>query len=380
MSILTAKLQQFWFNVLASSITLLILGFVDIITGFELSFQFFYFIPLAIFSVNVKTSRFLIYLFALITAIVWGVADVASGHSYSHPLYIYWNILSRLIIFTIFSVFLNSLFRNRAKINALVKDVSRKNESIIDSIKYARIIQDAILPDFTKFKIHNSDAFILNIPKDILSGDFFWHAYKNNKFIFGVIDCTGHGVPGSLLSMAGNSLLNKIVLENNITSPEDVLFNLNKEINTLFTAGSGNVYDGMEVAIASYDETTRELTVCQTFNGALLISQSKELLKPIISNQEIGGKFNRSGDSGFMLNKYIIETGAILFLFSDGFYDQFGGEKKKEKFYSARFNELLKEISSLPLIEQEKILTQRILKWKGDHDQIDDITVIGVRF
>ncbi len=372
--------NNFVYNLLISFLLLLVLGYIDTETGFELSFQFFYFIPLTVIAYNKTVNRFVLILFSVISSVVWAYADIYSGHIYSGTFFLFWNTLSRLIVFATFCLFLNALFRNRTKIKELFSKLSVQHEAMKDSIQYAKIIQDAIIPKFDSFNSEANEAFMLSLSKDILSGDFFWHKKVGNTVVFGVIDCTGHGVPGALLSIAGNTLLNKIVVENNTTAPTEIVLKLKDEVKQLFNSETSGLYDGMEVSIVSYNKETKELRIAQTIKGALLIKADGEVIQPSHAKNTRTTAGTSGTNNNLSSSLYKVEGDTFLYLFTDGYCDQFGGSNKKSKFFFKRFEELLKNIHSKPAYEQKEILLKTIEDWKSNHSQTDDITVVGTKF
>lgn len=268
------------------------------------------------------------------------------------------------------------------------KVIEEKNKDITDSINYAKTIQEAILPSNDLKNKLFPDSFILFKPKDIVSGDFFWFAEKNNKKIIAACDCTGHGVPGALMSMIGNNILNQIVNEKGITSPDEILNHLHKEIRkTLNQEEQNESKDGMDIAIITFNSQTeiefagaqRPLWIIRKIdNGELLID--KEMLPHLIETK--GDKFAIGGwqsetERKFTNHKISLSKGECIYISSDGYADQFSDIDKK--LMTSRFKELLISVQQKPMTEQEIFLSDFIEKWRGVREQIDDILVIGVR-
>lgn len=366
-------------NLLIASLFTVLLGFIDYKSGYELSFQFFYFIPLFFVSYNYKIKRIILFIFSIFASLIWLISDFKSGHQYTYEFYFYWNAFSRFVIFTSFSLFLHSLVNQRYKINLLNNEISKKSNLIYDSINYAETIQQAIIPSFNTFKIYFEDSFMLFKPKDILSGDFFWSYKTNDEILFALVDCTGHGVPGSLLSTVGNILLNKIVIEKDIVNPPEVLANLNKELITLFNNGDKSIDDGMEISFVKYMPEKHEIEISQTSQNAIIIDNESNLKEVKFSYFTIGGILSKRKEPVYFSETFMMEHGNMLFLFSDGYVDQFGSSKDK-KFGFQNFHQLIKSNYKKPVDQQRDIFEKTILKWKGDFDQTDDITVIGIRF
>lgn len=269
--------------------------------------------------------------------------------------------------------------------------IEEKNKSITDSIHYAWHIQDVCLPPKDlKYKIFGK-IFILFQPKDIVSGDFYWYTEKNGKRLIACCDCTGHGVPGALMSMIGNNILNKIVNERGITSPDEILRSLHKEIrNTLKQEEKSASKDGMDIAIVVFNSAT-EIEFAGAHRPLWIIKPNTkvgnnkeesttgqyELVEIKPDKLSIGGHQTET-ERMFTKHKLQLTKGDSLYLFSDGYTDQFGGEKEK-KYTSKRFKELLFNICNKPVNEQEVVLKETINSWRGKLDQIDDILVIGIK-
>jgi ligand-binding sensor domain-containing protein/serine phosphatase RsbU (regulator of sigma subunit) len=255
------------------------------------------------------------------------------------------------------------------------EELTQKNKDITDSIRYAKRIQFAILPENSPFP----DTFILFKPKDIVSGDFYWFTEVGDKEFFSAVDCTGHGVPGAFMSIIGHNSLTKIVREYGILEPGQILKQLNKEVvGTLHTrSDSRDIYDGMDLALVAYDRKERYLEYAGAFNPLYLV-RNGEILETRADKQSIG----RSGfntEMVFQNHRIDIEPGDTVYLFSDGYVDQFGGELMK-KFKYKNLKETILKIQPESMSQQRAILDHTIEKWRGDLDQLDDILVIGRRF
>lgn len=265
-----------------------------------------------------------------------------------------------------------------AKVEERTHELAQKNRDITSSIEYAKRIQQAILPPLDEIKQYLPDSFILYLPKDIVSGDFYWFGEQDNKLIMVAADCTGHGVPGALMSMIGHNLLNQIVLEKGITKPATILNNLNTMVQTALKQGISNIdtTDGMDVALCVFNKQTREVEYAGA-NRPLIIASTGELKKVDPDKMPIGG--SQIGlERSFTNHVHKLNPGETLYIFSDGYADQFGGEKGK-KFMMKRFLETLQSIKDMPVKEQEAHLLNTIMSWKGDFEQVDDILVIGIR-
>lgn len=265
------------------------------------------------------------------------------------------------------------------KVAQRTAELAQKNQDIMDSINYARRIQEAILPERKQIFEHLQDAFILYLPKDIVSGDFYWFANKGSKKVIAAVDCTGHGVPGAFMSMIGNNLLNQIVNEDNITDPGEILERLNKGVQRALKQGTDaqETNDGMDVALCVIDTAQDELSYAGAYRPLYFVS-SNELNKTNGDKYPIGGAHLQL-DREFNTRKVDLKEGDMFYIFSDGYPDQFGGPKGK-KFMGKRFQQLILDICHLPMQEQRARFETALSEWAADYEQVDDILVIGVRY
>lgn len=253
-----------------------------------------------------------------------------------------------------------------------------QKQEITDSIQYASRIQRAILPTESLINSILKDYFILYKPRDIVSGDFFWATSKDDKVFLTVADCTGHGVPGAFMSMLGVSFLNEIVNEKGIVNPDEILNALRGNIiNALQQKETmGGSKDGMDIALVSIDEKRKIIQYAGANNSLFVIRESK--LNEIKADKMPIAIYLKM--DGFLNHEIPYQKGDVVYLFSDGYSDQFGGPKGK-KFMSKHFKEYLISIHELPMITQQHKLDQRIEDWKleSNQSQNDDICVIGLR-
>ena len=285
-----------------------------------------------------------------------------------------------LFIVLLFSYFLYKRYRLTTKQKQIIEEqkseVDIKNKEITDSINYASTIQQSLLPPKElKYKLF-PNAFVLFQPKDIVSGDFYWFGEKNGKRIIAAIDCTGHGVPGSLMSMIGNNFLNELIEQKGITSPAEILNQLKfKIINALKQSETTRSRDGMDVAMLSFNANNS----CVDFAGAnnpLWVIRNNEVIEYNGDKQPVG--FFVQAHKDFTDHNIELEKGDVLYIFTDGYVDQFGGPKGK-KFKYATLKTLLLSISNRPVEEQETILSQTFTDWKGTNEQVDDVLLIGIK-
>lgn len=256
-------------------------------------------------------------------------------------------------------------------------ELENSNKNITDSLVYAQRIQEALLPSEEYFRKYFRESFILYMPRDIISGDFYWIEERNQKIYVAAADCTGHGVPGALLSMIGHDMLDKAISIDNLEHPNDILHFMNNKIEKTFNGGKniGSIIkDGMDIALCAVDMKTLKIE----FSGALFS------LYLIRDNKLIDIKGDRFTlgmiPSGKHFNNIEIDLmkDDIIYLFSDGYVDQFGGiENKKYKYRRFRF--LLNTIHSFSVNDQKSILEDNIRTWMGSTFQVDDILVMGFR-
>lgn len=257
-------------------------------------------------------------------------------------------------------------------------EIEEQKKHIEDSIHYARRIQNAILPpdDFVETLL--VDSFVLYKPKDIVSGDFYWMAQKDGKAIVAAVDCTGHGVPGAFMSIVGFNQLNFAVNVKNAIRPDEILNALNDGVTKTLrqTRLSTSVRDGMDISLITIDFEQKKLNFAGGYNPLFLI-RNGELIQVKADKFPIGGYMGEKLKD-FTNNEMDLQKGDVLYLFSDGYADQFGGTDDS-KYLIRRFRELLLKIHKEPMFEQKEILNQVHNDWRGNTVQIDDILVIGIR-
>ncbi|MBL7884002.1 MAG: SpoIIE family protein phosphatase [Bacteroidia bacterium] len=273
------------------------------------------------------------------------------------------------------------LKENNQTIEHQKQTIEYKNREITDSIKYAFNIQSALIPKEDEFANYFKEAFVLFKPKDIISGDFYWITEVDNKIIYATGDCTGHGVPGGFMSMLGISLLNEVVNEHELTDPALILSRLRKKvIKALRQKGLyGEHQDGMDMILCVLDKTKKELLyaaanrplyIVSKNNGAYTLKEHKG------DNQPVGiyGKELKP----FKQFTISLNDNDILYTFSDGYADQFGGPNGK-KFKYKQMQELFLSIAHLPLNEQKSIIDATFYSWKQNIEQVDDVCVVGIK-
>ncbi len=250
------------------------------------------------------------------------------------------------------------------------------NQSIRSSIMYARRIQGAILPHENELKAFFADYFVYYLPRDIVSGDFYWFGKRNGKTIIAVIDCTGHGIPGAFMSMIGYSLLNEIVHKQNITDSDQILNLLNDEVEISLRQKNSNITDGMDVSLCVIDQKAGILDF--SGNNPLVYIDQNELKFIKGDRIHIGGRRVRL-ERRFTKYSVLLNSNQCFYLFSDGYEDQFGGDNKS-KFSQDRLRKLFLDICHLPMAAQYDALDQAFISWMGGFGKrIDDVLVMGFR-
>ncbi len=250
-------------------------------------------------------------------------------------------------------------------------EIEKKNKDITDSIRYAKRIQDAILPGINKLKDVFPESFIFFQPRDIVSGDFYWFELYGNKLIVACADATGHGVPGAFMSMIGNTLLKDITSRSEVTSPAHALAALELETKILlhqFDDDPDQTNDSIDLIVCEIDIETFFVRICST-KRPIFVSKRNELM---LLKKEM------SSTDNYETIDIQLERGDILYLFTDGYPDQFGGESGK-KLKIANIKALLEDIKTLPLEKQEMIVDRFFNRWKEGNEQIDDVLFIGVK-
>ena len=269
------------------------------------------------------------------------------------------------------------------------EELKDKNNEIIDSITYAKRIQDAILPpdDLVNKELHN--GFILYLPKDIVAGDFYWlEPAKNNVFV-AAADCTGHGVPGAMVSVVCHNALNRSVREFGCMQPSLILDQTAKLVDETFEKSTEDIKDGMDISLCKIDQVTRQVEWAGANNPLWIISKHgfENLGEPSLEEgdlklfeikadkQPIGRYVNRED---YVNHKISLNEGDLIYMFSDGYPDQFGGERGK-KYKTKNFKRLLLSLATHGMDQQKKEVEAEFINWKGDLEQLDDVCVIGLR-
>lgn len=256
--------------------------------------------------------------------------------------------------------------------------IRNKNKDITDSLNYAKRIQEAFFPatEFNDIDIRN-ESFVVFKPKDIVSGDFFWVAYADDCTYFAVVDCTGHGVPGAMISIVGFNLLNRAIDQMGLTDVKEILQFIHEQHIQTFHSDSSrdNIQDGMDIGLVKLDNANKTIEYAGAHHSLYLYTQN-ELKIYRGKRMAIGSTMHNE----VSFDKYIISVnkGDCIWLSTDGYLDQFGGKSNK-KFRADKFKQLLLDIRKHPMKEQKRILEETMNEWMGDNEQVDDICVVGVR-
>jgi len=304
-------------------------------------------------------------------------------------------VIIGIILIAVFAIFVVNRLRISRKQNKQIKAqrdeietqrdlvtnqkdrIEKQKHQITDSINYAKRIQQAVLPGVDYASQILGEHFILFKPKDIVSGDFYWATRIKDHLIFTVADCTGHGVPGAFMSMLGVSFLNEIIRKKEVIKAAEVLDNLRDSIiEALQQKGHASEQkDGMDIAFCVLNTQSKLLQYAGAFNPLFIVSADKEMKIVSPDKQPVAIYENMKK---FTNHETQLHKGDCLYLISDGFEDQFGGEKNK-KFMIKYLKEMLVRISDKPMTEQHSILDKTFEEWKGNHEQIDDVTIMGLR-
>lgn len=293
--------------------------------------------------------------------------------------FILFSVISILIL--LLAVLAYRRWRAAKKTNAIIEKqklvvesayslLNEKNKEVMDSITYAKRIQNAILPSVSVLKENLGEHFIFYAPKDIVAGDFYWSVKVGDTVYFAVCDCTGHGVPGAMVSMMCHNALNRSVKEFQLTDTGQILDKTKENLQLDLDAQNKEVSDGMDIGLCKI--TANELQYSGAYIPLWLVSDG--ILTEVKGNKQPIGKFDHS--SPFTSHTIDLKKGDTIYLSSDGFPDQFGGEKNK-KYKTVNFKRLLGEIQELSIEDQHEHIMEEFSKWKGENEQLDDVCVLG---
>ncbi len=254
-------------------------------------------------------------------------------------------------------------------------EIEQKNRDVMSSIMRAKNIQDALLPNIDTLKLTFPEMFVMFQPRDIVSGDFFWYAESKSAVYFAVADCTGHGVPGGFMAMIGHTLLNNIFRTSKNASPAEILKKLDLQLSHLLQENGSDNSDGMDIALLKYCPNTHKVEFAGALRPLLLVSNGN--MEKISGDKfSIGG--HRNGIKKFTNHEVQSVPGDSIYLYSDGFSDQFGGESNK-KYMSKKLNKFIEFAQEHVMKDQQFLLQYEFHHWKSDFEQIDDVLVAGIR-
>lgn len=262
--------------------------------------------------------------------------------------------------------------------------INERNKEITDSITYAKRIQDAILPPQRVVKEWLQESFILYRPKDIVAGDFYWMpsqaAAKESEqevVYFAAADCTGHGVPGAMVSVVCSNALSRALVEEGVKEPGKILDRTRELVTDLFGQGDEDIKDGMDISLCALSTSTGTLKWAGANNPLWIIRKNATEVEEIKPDKQPIGKY--AAEKPFTTHTIELKTGDAIYIFSDGFQDQFGGDKGK-KFKSGKLKKLLISVQELDMQAQRAALLSAFENWKGELEQVDDVCVIGVKY
>lgn len=270
---------------------------------------------------------------------------------------------------------------DQRKVDEQRKSLSRVHQNLTDSIHYATRIQAAMLPTEERLHEYLKSCFVYFRPRDMVSGDFYWLFKQDGKLVVAAVDCTGHGVPGAFMSIIGMDLLKSIVAVQKIYAPAKILEQMSMELDATLRENSGMAYaegikDGMDVSLCVIDQSARTLDFAGAVNGMYLVRNNE--LQTIKGDRLSIGRHPEGGTPAYNATRLELQDEDFIYLFSDGYADQFGGPEHK-KFKYRRFRHLLLNIHALAPEDQKAILHQKFEEWRGAEEQVDDVLVMGFK-
>lgn len=293
---------------------------------------------------------------------------------------ILWSVVVIAVIIFIFSIFLYKRWRIAKEQQLLIEQKNQllelKNQEILDSISYAKRIQSAILPPKKLVNEWLVNSFIIYKPKDIVAGDFYWMEAMNNTIVFAAADCTGHGVPGALISVVCHNALNRSVREFGLIDPGAILDKTRDIIIEEFAKSEDDVNDGMDISLCTLNTKSLELKWSGANNPLWLVRSSSDEVVELKANKQPIGKYSKY--EAFDTHTIQLSPGDSIYLFTDGFADQFGGPGAK-KYKSKNMKDLIFGMKGRSMDEQKELLETTFETWKGDLEQVDDVCILGIR-
>jgi serine phosphatase RsbU (regulator of sigma subunit) len=343
-----------------------------------------YIIPIfAMIMGNIRIGLFYAFLslLVLIAYLVLGFNNTAYYLDITNKLppdYFFFNLALNMAVI-LFLIFRNENLRLKIldKLRLSNQIISQKSKEVTDSITYAKRIQSAILPEDNVVKHHLPNSFILYLPKDIVSGDFYWVTEKNGFIFLAIADCTGHGVPGAMMSVIGVNQLNSIVQEKAIADPSAILQELDKNVNKILNQNKTEIRDGMDIAILKINLKNKSIEFASA-NRPLYYITNKALTEIKPSKFPIGG-VDLNKEKKFESVHLQLQEGDLVYVSTDGYADQFGSKKNK-KITTKKFKGMLETISEQQLAEQKQSLLDFFNTFKTGYEQTDDVLITGIRF
>ena len=372
--------SKFYFFVVVSALVFALGLGIGVGTGNEL-----FFVPIFIFPSMLFNDRRVIQILSVIAfsgfITLTYLQGIIEPYIYVDPevkntmRFLFYTVLFVVIFFEIY-YFKSINYRFQKLLAAKNQEIENKNQEIVDSITYAKRIQEAILLPPGLVKNHLPDSFILFKPKDIVAGDFYWLDEIEDKVIFAAADCTGHGVPGAMISVVCHNALNSAVREFQLIIPGKILDKTRELVIKQFSKSTEDVKDGMDISLCVLNKKTLVLEYSGANNPLWLLRNNTSEIAEYKPTKQSVGKGNLANE--FVTHSIQLSKGDTIYIFSDGFADQFGGEKGKKYKYKP-FKELLTTNKNKSLSEQCDLINSEFEKWKKDLEQVDDICVIGVR-
>lgn len=326
---------------------------------------------------NVFTSIALLILFTLIILKISSFLNLFPvNDTFTDLLTLLFVFAMGLIFASRFSGVFNSVVFLKNKAVEQQRDLKVKNKEILASIQYAKHLQSTILPAPSQVKSNFEKSFIFFEPKDIVSGDFYWVEQHNDKIFFAVADCTGHGVPGAMVSFVCSNALNKTIVEEDNISPNKILDRTREIVIKQFSTSETSLNDGMDISLGVYDPSTKLLEWSGANNPIWVIKKDSYTVTEFRGNKQPIGNY-ASELKPFDIHSIQLQQGDRIYLFSDGYIDQFGGENGK-KFKSNNLKRLILDIQNSPLDLHLSTLSNAFYEWQGDFEQIDDVCLMGI--
>jgi len=324
----------------------------------------------------------LLCFFGLLLLLPYKTALTSGSEFLGYVLNIY-GYFNYFVLFVFTTMFFTSFVRQNSvfqkKILTHNSILEHKNTQITDSLKYAKHLQDAILPSVSTIKEYLEESFIVYRPKDIVAGDFYWmHAKNKNEILFAVADSTGHGVPGAMVSVVCTNALNQAVKESGLTDPGKILDKVRELVAQFFQHpdNTSEVSDGMDISLCLIDTETRTIKWAGANSPLWIIRENCDALTIIKPDKQAVAKTDMP--KPFTTHSLQLNAGDCFYLFTDGYADQFGGSSAK-KYMQKRIQKLLLSIYKKTMSTQKKLITDNLIHWMGKLEQVDDICFIGIK-